>query len=187
MEENAKPVAWAALMDSLDLLTKPDPFGPAVVWSKTQRRQSLSCICAKNSSRKSTKEQRGTVSIDAHEPGTLITAWATGGFSKAHLSGNRKTCGYKEFHSYVSVWINLTLSCVHKQDSLSEPSMNFHGNSLLPWSWDTSQGCSPRHRDLFLILDLWMSPIWAVPESQLDCVPGETPLEQGHPSTFGIP
>lgn len=74
MEENAKPVAWEVLMDSLDPLTKTDPFGPAVVWSKTQRRQSLSCICAKNSSRKSTEEQSGTVSIDTHEPGALITA-----------------------------------------------------------------------------------------------------------------
>lgn len=117
MEEKAKSFTWAALMDSLDPLTKP-----AVVWSRTQRRRSLSCIQTKNSSRKTTEEQSDTLSIYARELGTLIKAWVTGGFSKAHLSGKRGTWGYKEFHSSISIWCNLTLnqllySLFHKYDT----------------------------------------------------------------------
>lgn len=125
-------------MDSHDPLTKP-----AVVWSKTQRRQSLGCIWARNSSRKSTEEQSDTVSIDAQELGLH---WSKHEQQEAFpgliYQGTARLVGTRSFifiHFHLVPFDSELTALIHRWDSLRETSVNCHGNYLLPWSRDTPQ------------------------------------------------
>lgn len=112
--------------------------------------------------------------------------WISCGFSKTHLARNKVGVhgGWCTPLPLYAIWLSQPLYPINTAAWVSSLCALFcqakwlHGCDV-PLSWNTSQGCSSGQRDLLSTTDLCTSLVRALSKLWLDCIPGDSPLEQG--------